>query len=60
MIFDYKSEFIGILIISLSLVTINGLDTYAHNFDTDDNSTFLTLINLILVENRLINNSFNK
>ncbi|MDQ3084348.1 MAG: hypothetical protein M3Q77_05975 [Thermoproteota archaeon] len=57
MIFDYKSEFIGILIISLSLVTINGLDTYAHNFDTDDNSTFLTLINLILVENQLINNS---
>ena len=57
MIFGYKSGFIGILIISLSLVTINGPGTYAHNFDTDDNSTFLTSINLTLVENRLINNS---
>ncbi len=57
MIFCYKSGFIGILIIPLSLVTFNGPDTYAHNFDTDDNSTFLTLINLILIENRLINNS---
>ncbi len=57
MIFGYESGFIGILIISLSLVTIIGPDTYAHNFGTDDNSTFLTLINLILVENQLINNS---
>jgi len=30
---------------------------HAHNFDTDDNSTFLTLINQILIETRLINNS---
>ncbi|MBA3750819.1 MAG: hypothetical protein H0X03_08040, partial [Nitrosopumilus sp.] len=30
---------------------------HAHNFDTDDNSTFLTLVNKILIENRLINNS---
>ncbi len=29
----------------------------AHNFSTDDNSTFLTLINMILIENRLINQS---
>lgn len=32
----------------------------AHNFSTDDNSTFLTLINMILIENRLINQSLNE
>ena len=37
--------------------TINNSGTYAHNFDTDDNSTFLTLVNKILIENRLINES---
>jgi hypothetical protein len=30
---------------------------FAHNFDTDDNSSFLTLINKILIENRLLNDS---
>ncbi len=30
---------------------------YAHNFDTDDNSTFLTLVNKLLIENRLLNDS---
>lgn len=35
-----------------------GTTVTAHNFSTDDNSTFLTLINMILIENRLINNSF--
>ncbi len=34
-----------------------GTTATAHNFSTDDNSTFLTLINMILIENRLINNS---
>ncbi len=34
-----------------------GATVTAHNFSTDDNSTFLTLINMILIENRLINNS---
>lgn len=39
-----------------ALVTTTAL---AHNFSTDDNSTFLTLINMILIENRLINQSLN-
>lgn len=30
---------------------------FAYNFDTDDNSSFLTLINKILIENRLLNDS---
>lgn len=36
--------------------TIN-IVIFAHNFDTDDNSSFLTLINKILIENRLLNDS---
>ena len=36
---------------------INLRSVEAHNFDTDDNSTFLTLINQILIETRLLNNS---
>ncbi|TVP41581.1 hypothetical protein [Candidatus Nitrosocosmicus arcticus] len=54
---EYKSIYVSILTVSLFFVTMNGQDAGAHNFDTDDHSTFLTLINLILVENRLINNS---
>jgi hypothetical protein len=30
---------------------------FAHNFNTDDNSSFLTLVNKILIENRLLNDS---
>ena len=45
------------LILSLSFVDIKGIIVTAHNFDTDDNSTFLTFMNMILIENRLINNS---
>jgi len=43
--------------LSLLFVDIFGIIVTAHNFDTDDNSTFLTFINMILIENRLINNS---
>jgi hypothetical protein len=32
-------------------------ESFAHNFDTDDNSSFLTLINKILIEKNLLNNS---
>ena len=39
-------------------VNVVGTKVTAHNFSTDDNSTFLTLINMILIENRLINTSF--
>ncbi|MGI0000460.1 MAG: hypothetical protein ACRD6Q_04480, partial [Nitrososphaeraceae archaeon] len=46
------------LIITLLFANVVGTTITAHNFSTDDNSTFLTLINMILIENRLINNSF--
>lgn len=45
------------LIITLFFANVNNTTVTAHNFSTDDNSTFLTLINMILIENRLINNS---
>ena len=45
------------LILSLLLVNIFSIIVTAHNFDTDDNSTFLTFMNMILIENRLINQS---
>jgi len=45
------------LIITLLFANVVGTTVIAHNFSTDDNSTFLTLINMILIENRLINNS---
>jgi hypothetical protein len=45
------------LILFLLFVNTFGIIVTAHNFDTDDNSTFLTFINMILIENRLINNS---
>jgi hypothetical protein len=31
--------------------------SYAHYFDTDDNSSFLTLVNKLIIENRLLNDS---
>ena len=45
------------LIITLLFANVVGTTVIGHNFNTDDNSTFLTLINMILIENRLINNS---
>lgn len=45
------------LILSLLLVNMFSIIVTAHNFDTDDNSTFLTFMNMILIENRLINHS---
>lgn len=56
-----KLPIIRISIICLLLIYIpSGISLkiiQAHNFDTDDNSTFLTLINQVLIETRLINNS---
>jgi len=46
-----------ILAILLPFANINGLIVYAHNFDTDDNSSFLTLVNKLIIENRLLNDS---
>ena len=48
------------IILLASLVSSTNLSSkliFAHNFDTDDNSSFLTLVNKILVENRLLNDS---
>lgn len=46
-----------LLILSLYTQNIVIINVSAHNFSTDDNSTFLTLLNMILIENRLINQS---
>lgn len=47
-----------ILLFATMTITISvTTNVIAHNFSTDDNSTFLTLINMILIENRLINQS---
>ena len=46
-----------LLIVFLHAQTVVIISAMAHNFSTDDNSTFLTLINMILIENRLINQS---
>ena len=46
-----------LLIVLLSAKNVAVPTAIAHNFSTDDNSTFLTLINMILIENRLINQS---
>jgi hypothetical protein len=46
-----------LFVIVFSSVNINITNSFAHNFNTDDDSSFLTLINKILIENRLLNNS---
>jgi hypothetical protein len=48
-----------LLIVLLSAKNVAVPTAIAHNFSTDNNSTFLTLINMILIENRLINQSLN-
>ncbi|CAN5756527.1 hypothetical protein BH23THE1_BH23THE1_36270 [soil metagenome] len=48
-----------LIIVLLSAKNVVVTPAIAHNFSTDDNSTFLTLINMILIENRLINQSLN-
>lgn len=52
-----KTLFLIMLAIFLPFTNINGMITYAHNFNTDDNSSFLTLINMLVIENRLLNDS---
>lgn len=41
----------------LSLINTKDVVIFAHNFDTDDNSSFLTLINKLTIENQLLNDS---
>ena len=54
----YKIIFIT-LFLTLFILLINTKDgvILAHNFDTDDNSSFLTLINKLTIENQLLNDS---
>ncbi len=52
-----KTPLLIILTIFLPFSNINGMIVYAHNFDTDDNSSFLTLVNKLIIENRLLNDS---
>jgi hypothetical protein len=52
-----NTPFIIMLAIFLPFTNINGMITYAHNFNTDDDSSFLTLINMLVIENRLLNDS---
>jgi hypothetical protein len=51
------TAFLIMLAIFLPFTNINGMITHAHNFSTDDNSSFLTLINMLVIENRLLNDS---
>lgn len=46
-----------LFVIIFSSVNINIVNSFAHNFRTDDDSTFLTLINKLLIENKLLNDS---
>jgi hypothetical protein len=49
-----------ILILStlfISLLFSKDIVIFAHNFNTDDNSSFLTLINKLAIENQLLNDS---
>jgi hypothetical protein len=41
----------------ISLLFSKDIVIFAHNFNTDDNSSFLTLINKLAIENQLLNNS---
>jgi hypothetical protein len=53
----HRIIFIILLTIFISLTNPKDLIIFAHNFDTDDNSSFLTLVNKLIIENRLLNNS---
>jgi hypothetical protein len=41
----------------MSLINTKDVVIFAHNFETDDNSSFLTLINKLRIENQLLNDS---
>jgi hypothetical protein len=42
----------------ISLTSSKNVVIFGHNFNTDDNSSFLTLINKLTIENQLLNDSF--
>ena len=53
------NNLICFIVIAIFLLSVNiGINNiFAHDFSTDDDSSFLTLINKILIENRLLNDS---
>jgi hypothetical protein len=54
----HKTIFIILLLtLFISLINTKNVVIFAHNFDTDDNSSFLTLINKLTIENQLLNDS---
>jgi hypothetical protein len=54
----HKTIFIVFLTtLFISLINTADVVVFAHNFDTDDNSSFLTLINKLTIENQLLNDS---
>jgi hypothetical protein len=54
----HKEIFIILLLVSFVLLaSIRDLAIFAHNFDTDDDSSFLTLVNKLMIENQLLNDS---
>jgi hypothetical protein len=53
----YKIILILIPALLITLIDTKSVAIFAHNFNTDDNSSFLTLINKLTIENQLLNNS---
>lgn len=50
----------NVVLVLLSVCSLDTREARSHNFDTDDNSAFLTLINQIIIETRLLNSSLNE
>jgi hypothetical protein len=53
----YKIILILVPALLITLIDTKSVAVFAHNFNTDDNSSFLTLINKLKIENQLLNDS---
>jgi hypothetical protein len=53
----YKIILILIPALLMTLIDTKSVAIFAHNFNSDDNSSFLTLINKLTIENQLLNDS---
>jgi hypothetical protein len=53
----YKIILILIQALLITLIDTKSVAVFAHNFNTDDNSSFLTLINKLTIENQVLNDS---
>ena len=49
----YKVILILIPALLITLIDTKSVAIFAHNFNTDDNSSFLTLMNKLTIENQL-------